>query len=292
MLPLVKLYAVRNNEKNPGYVSSCIACGARGRRLGRRFREPMRPVRATNVSDVHVLAQDMIHHAERKRLLLFADNRQDAAFQAGWMKDHSRRFRLRSLMAETMQEGPVSVSDMVMRLDDMLDRDDTLSRVLIPEVWRVIPKEGKGGSHEDERRYFLRIQVLRELTMAANQQLGLEPWGRIKVEYRGLETGSQFVQQWARKLKLPPDDLKGGISALLDQLRRQRLLYDRFREIFGRWWQDGDREIQRGYLPSAQYGPKGMKLALEPGDKKEYILRWSGPRETLVRQIVGKWGCF
>ena len=149
MLPLVKLYAVRNNENNPGYVSSCIACGARGRRLGRRFREPMRLVRATNVSDVHVLAQDMIHHAQRKRLLLFADNRQDAAFQAGWMKDHSRRFRLRSLMAETMQDGPVSVSDMVMRLDDMLDRDDTLSRVLIPEVWRVIPQ---GRARADRMR--------------------------------------------------------------------------------------------------------------------------------------------
>lgn len=290
MSPLVKLYAVRNNEKNPGYVSSCIACGARGRSLGRRYREPMRPVRAVNVSDVHVLAQDMIHHAERKRLLLFADNRQDAAFQAGWMKDHSRRFRLRSLMAETMQERPVSVSDMVLRLDDMLDADDTLSRVLIPEVWRVVPKEGTGGSHQEERRYFLRIQVLRELTMAANQQLGLEPWGRIKVEYVGLEAGSPFIQQWARKLKLPPDDLKGGISALLDQLRRQRLLHDPLRGIFGRWWQDGDKEIQRGYLPDAQYGPKGMKLALEPGDKKEYIQRWSGPRETVVRQIVGKWG--
>ena len=73
--------------------------------MGRRFREPIREVRAVNVSDVHVLAQDMVHHAERKRLLLFADNRQDAAFQAGWMKDHARRFRLRSLMADAMKDG-------------------------------------------------------------------------------------------------------------------------------------------------------------------------------------------
>ena len=42
-------------------------------------REPARPVRATNVADVHVLAQDMVHHSERRRLLVFCDNRQDAA---------------------------------------------------------------------------------------------------------------------------------------------------------------------------------------------------------------------
>jgi hypothetical protein len=29
----------------------------------------------------------MIQHAEQRRLLVFADNRQDAAFQAGWMQD-------------------------------------------------------------------------------------------------------------------------------------------------------------------------------------------------------------
>jgi hypothetical protein len=40
----------------------------------------------------------MIHRAERKRLLVFSDNRQDAASQAGWMQDHARRYRLRALM--------------------------------------------------------------------------------------------------------------------------------------------------------------------------------------------------
>ena len=64
--------------------------------VGVNYREPARPVRATNVADVHVLAQDMVHHSERQRLLVFCDNRQDAAFQAGWMKDHARRFRLRA----------------------------------------------------------------------------------------------------------------------------------------------------------------------------------------------------
>lgn len=132
----VKLFVVRETGKQPGQLSSCLSCGARGKRIGRRYREPIREVRAVNVSDVHVLAQDMVHHAQRKRLLVFADNRQDAAFQAGWMKDHARRFRLRSLMADAMQDGAVTIGDMTLKISQTLDENDTLSRVLIPEVWR------------------------------------------------------------------------------------------------------------------------------------------------------------
>jgi len=287
---VVKLFAVRTKAKNPGFLSSCVSCGARGKRIGSRYREPMRPVRAVNVADVHVLAQDMVHHAERQRLLLFTDNRQDAAFQAGWMKDHARRFRLRRLMADAMHGRPVTIGDMVMKLDDELDVNDGLSRALIPEVWRVVPKEGSGGAHEDERRHFLRIQVLREVTTAANQQVGLEPWGRLRVSYSGLDSSAQFFQEWSNKLGLPPEDLKGGVEAFLDQLRRQRLLYDPQRAIFTRYWNDGDREVQRGYLPLFPDPPQGMKLTLDSGDNKSLVRAWLTERSTLVRQITRKWG--
>ena len=87
-----QLHAIRQNSKSPkpGSLTSCLSCGSAGHRLGGRYREPARSVRAITVSDVHVLTQDMVHHAERRRLLVFCDNRQDAAFQAGWMKDHAR----------------------------------------------------------------------------------------------------------------------------------------------------------------------------------------------------------
>jgi ATP-dependent helicase YprA (DUF1998 family) len=287
--PLVQLYAVKTSVKHPGFLGSCISCKSRGRPIGSRFREPIRAVRAVNVSDVHVLAQDMVHHAERKRLLLFADNRQDAAFQAGWMKDHARRFRLRRLMAEAMTDGPVSVSDMVMKIDDRLDEDDGLSRALIPEVWRVAPKEAASGVHQDERRYFLRIQVLREITTAANQQVGLEPWGRLKVEYHGLDDSAKFIQRWASELGLPASDLRAGIEAFLDQLRRQQLLYDSLGEIFSRFRREGDREIQRGYMPIPPR-IQGMKLRLRTDDKRNYARAWVTQRTTSARQIVGKWG--
>ncbi len=75
--------------------------------------------------------------------------------------------------------------------------------------------------------------------MAANQQIGLEPWGRLKVAYRGLDASARFVQMWSNKLSLPPEDLVAGVAALLDHLRRQRMLYDSRRAIFSRYWNEG-----------------------------------------------------
>jgi hypothetical protein len=286
----VTLYALRTKEENPGNLTSCLSCGTNGRRIGSRYREPARPVRATHVADVHVLAQDMVHHSERPRLLVFCDNRQDAAFQAGWMKDHARRFRLRALMAEAMRNGPVSVGDVAHYLDELLSRDEALSRALVPEVWQVVRKEGSGGRHEIERRKFLRIQVLREVTLSSRQAIGLEPWGRMRVEYEGLTDALPWIQTYANRLGLPTEELRAGVASILDYLRRKRVLHDPEREIFTRYWQDGDLEIQQGYLP--QLGnPSGTKLSRVDGERSEWVTQWLTERgETTVRQIARKWG--
>src|SRR5690606_40884945 len=67
---LVRLFAVRSKPDRPGKLSSCVSCGATGRSVFGTFREPARPLRAVSVADVHVLAQSMLQHAERRRLLV------------------------------------------------------------------------------------------------------------------------------------------------------------------------------------------------------------------------------
>lgn len=286
----VVLYAVRQKEDNPGYLSSCLSCGATGHRVHGNHREPARPVRATNVADVHVLAQDMVHHSERRRLLVFCDNRQDAAFQAGWMRDHARRFRLRALMATGMQSQPVSVGDLALHLDEVLDNDEALSRALVPEVWQVVRKEGGGGRHEKERRKFLRIQVLREVTLSARQPFGLEPWGRMKVEYEGLRAAIPWIRQQANTLGMPAEDLCEGVAGLLDYLRRRRVLFDPEWQIFTKYWMDGDLEVQQGYL-SQTGGPCGTKLRRAESEKPALVNQWLSERgETTIRQMARKWG--
>ena len=289
--PPVRLWAVKQNKDNPGVLTSCLSCGAvGGRRAGGHYREPARAVRAINVADVHVLTQDMVHHAQRQRLLVFCDNRQDAAFQAGWMKDHARRFRLRALMADGIQAGHRSIGDLTAYMDDLMEGDETLSRALLPEVWQVARKEGGGGRHEQERRKYLRFQVLREVALSSRQALGLEPWGRMKVEYDGLDATSPWIQEHAHALGVAPESLREGVASVLDYLRRQRVLHDPEHEIFTKYWMEGNREIQQGYLPSF-LAPKATKLRRAANERPELVAQWVSERgDTTMRQIAGKWG--
>lgn len=287
----VRLLAVQQNEKHPGHLTSCVSCKATGRDRPGIYREPARPVRAITVSDVHVLAQNMLQHAERRRLLVFSDNRQDAAFQAGWMADHARRYRLRAIMHERLLQGPVSVGDLAAHLDDVLDEDDELSRALIPEVWRVHRKEAEGARHQQDRLLFLRIQVFREITTGVKQRIGLEPWGRMRVVYRGLNEDLPFVREWADRLEVAPQQLADGIAALLDIWRRNGHLLDRENHMFTKFWNDGDRLVQRGYLSIQPGIPRGLKLRREAGDDRARIQQVLSSRgETIARQAARRWG--
>src|SRR4029077_7484619 len=89
----------------PG-ISACPSCSASTFQIGGRPIEPARKVQAVTVSDVHILAQAMINAAPdgHKKLLIFADSRQDAAFQAGWMQAHARRTRLRHMMHQAIAD--------------------------------------------------------------------------------------------------------------------------------------------------------------------------------------------
>lgn len=281
-----------NERRVPeGSLARCVSCESRGGMHGGSWREPCRPVRAVTVSDVFVLAQDMLRHAERRRLLVFSDNRQDAAFQAGWMRDHARRFRLRALMAERIRDGAVSPGDLVAWLDERLAADDDLSRSLATEVWRAIPNEAAGVEHGKERRRYLRIAVMRELATSERQRLGLEPWGRMRVEYLGLTEAAPFITRSASRYGIPAVRLCEGVAMILDHARRGTILHDSEERIFGHFWRDGDRDVLRGYLPLLEGVPQGLKLRRAPNDDDARIVQWVGTRGvTWVSAFVRGWG--
>jgi hypothetical protein len=196
-------------------------------------------------------------------------------------------------MYDRITEGALSIGDLVAHLDRFLDDDDELSEALIPEVWEVARKEaaGTGREHAEERRYYLRIQVLREIATGLKQRIGLEPWGRIQIEYLGLRPTTDFITTWSERIGVEPQRLVDGIAALLDRHRRRLQVWDRGGEIFSRYWADGDREIQRGYLPRMRGVPKGVKLQRSETDDRGRLDQWlSGNRQTLIREAALAWG--
>lgn len=286
----VNLYVYKPKADFPEKLSTCVACDAEGSDRSTGYREPIKMIKAVPVADVHILAQDMVHHADRKRLLLFCDNRQDAAFQAGWMRDHARKFRLRALMYEFIKNGDISIGDLTAKLDDLLDNDDSLSMALIPEVWLVARKESSGTRHQDERKLFLRMQILQELTSSVRLPIGLEPWGRLKIKYQGLSDSLPFIQLKAHEMAIPAEELSNGISALLDYIRRaSHLVYDPVAEVYSKIWADGDKEIQRGYLNIIKGIPFGLKYAKNPDDAQR-VKPWMSTGLNAIKETIRKWG--
>lgn len=287
---LKPLHYVQQKQEYIGKLTRCVSCSAAGRRATGSYREPARPVRATTVADVHVLAQSMIHRAERRRLLVFADNRQDAAFQAGWMQDRSRRYRLRELIYQKLRQAPISVSDLTLWLDQTLDADDELSRALIPEVWRVEPKSETGQAHGQERKWFLRVQILRELSVGGRQRVGLEPMGRMKIDYMGLKGDHPVISRWAERLGCKSEALTEGVASLLDAARSRRMLFDSVTGVYSKFWLDGELQVLRGYLPSMRGVPSALKFQRDGQDDEGRIKQWFSSYGTVAKQAAAAWG--
>jgi ATP-dependent helicase YprA (DUF1998 family) len=297
---LVPLWAVEHMEQDAsdgegkvlsGYLSRCRSCAAMGRQRGSRYIEPARPVRATAVADVHVLGQSMLQRSARKRLLIFTDNRQEAAFQAGWMRDHARRFRFRALMAEAVTAGAASIGDLVAELTKRFDADDDLSRALIPEVWLVARKEAAGTEHRKKRTEYLRLQVLLELTQGKKQRLGLEPWGRLRIDYLGLDASLPTVQAWATRLDIDPERMVEGFGTLIDFYRRDRMLFDPETRAFSRKFPDGHQWIMDGFLPELPALPKAIKYKREGDDSERWLTQlWSDRGRTRLRAVAERFG--
>ena len=89
---------------------------------------------------------------------------------------------------------------------------------------------------------------------------------------------------------MPAEALREGVAAVLDYLRRKRVLHDPEHEVFTRFWLDGDAEIQQGYLPKLG-PPVGTKMRRAPAERAAYVTQWLSERgDTTIRQIARKWG--
>ena len=119
-------------------LSACPSCSTPRYADRRPEIEPARKVQAVTVSDVHILAQAMINAAPEghKKLIIFADSRQDAAFQAGWMQDHARRIRLRHMMNQVISDAkaPLTLDDITDKLMEIFRKDQNLIDTLLPEL--------------------------------------------------------------------------------------------------------------------------------------------------------------
>ncbi len=199
-----------------GKLSTCPACGdiyTRGDIV-----TPLRTGTASTVSALATRHLDCLEGDDRK-LLVFADNRQDAAHQAGYTADKHRTFALRHAMAHEIREAGsqgVYLTELPQRL---FDRFKGLG---------IIPQK---PSRPEQERWLdaLAYQAANEITRYSRQRASLENLGLVAVEYEGLEELEQdgrFVAV-ACQAGLTPAEAARLVRAILDAMRKNRAVaYD------------------------------------------------------------------
>ena len=191
-----------------GKLNTCPACGdtyTRG--------DIVTPLRTGTASTVAILAT---HHLDKlkdedRKLLIFSDNRQDAAHQAGYLSDKHRAFALRHLIAQEVRN-----SGKVVYLDELPQKllDSYRSLGLIP--YRLT---------QNERNYWLKAlqyEIANEFTRYTRQRASLENLGIVGVDYEFLDelkNDDRFIKA-AADVNIEIDLAINLVKAILDIMRK------------------------------------------------------------------------
>lgn len=248
------------NRQGTGYLihhgplHTCPACGdtyTRGDIV-----TPLRTGTASTVSAIATHHLDLLDGDDRK-LLVFADNRQDVAHQAGYTTDKHRSFALRHLVTHEVREAGIQgiyLQELPQRLFDHYLRLGIIQgRPTRPERARWLDA--------------ITYDLANEFTRYARQRASLENLGLIAVEYEFLDE----VQKEPPFAKASDDagiDTETGmllVRAILDVMRKNRAVaFDFFQEYIDPNKKRRYRELEEGTygvrFPDRDRGPKGFAL--------------------------------
>ncbi len=260
-----------------GVPKRCGACGGPNTEKTRLISY----TRSSEVADVTILAQSMLTmmtEPSLRKLLIFADSRQEAAFQAGWMQQRARRFRMRHLAFQLVQEVAQSIhpqwgwnrfaEEIVSRAQDVgiLKRSDFDNR-----------------DQQTEIHWFL----IEEFASTIQRRSNLEQLGLTGVVYGGLETAEDaFFQEWASQLNTTPEGIRDGVITILDTFRRRGMLSD---PLLARYWSDQDVEVQRSLVSIPDFY-RPTALTLERNVQSPYLKGWLASNGRSSAQVIVEQG--
>ncbi len=253
-----------------GRVVTCAACSSR---------DTITDTRSAEVADVHTLAESMLSAMAEptlRKLLIFSDNRQEAAFQAGWMKRRSERHQMRHLLHVLLHE------------DSTPRTPDELTRALLDalEANRVLEV---GVTDQERREADTRVRWFVDQEFASRRERfgNLETLGLARVEYEGLDADAdrEFFGRWAEAFSIEPDEVVAVVRTLLDYYRRRGALSD---ELLQRAWTIRDEEVYRGLISVGDWWrPTVLTLATSAqGVDAKKLLASRG--QTAAQHIVTK----
>jgi ATP-dependent helicase YprA (DUF1998 family) len=175
---------------------------------------------STSVIATHHL--DLLPTNERK-LLVFSDNRQEAAHQAGYMGDRHKQFALRHAIYSVISDSPegVALNSIKTRL---LDKFQAMGLV-------------KKNLGTDERKYWLEAieyETASEFCRSTGQRISLENLALVEVQYEFLDRlikDAKFTTI-CNRYELTPEGGIALVRAMLDRIRRERAVDFYFFQLY------------------------------------------------------------
>lgn len=263
-----------------GDMKTCLACGT----AAKGYEEVVTPAKSSEAADVTILAQSMLsamREESLQKLLVFSDNRQDAAFQAGWMEERSRRFRLRHLLYGVLKDDPARVWSFQKLTERMVDLAKQ-QKVLKVEAW-------------DDEDNFTRVRwfLLEEFASTGQRRGSLETLALAEVRLRGTDVGemTEFYGRWAPRLRVRANELQHLVRLALDYYRRRGVVSD---PLLRRRWNDRDIEVRKGLVAvSDQYRPQALVFAKKKDAGGGLLKGWtarngrSGAQEIFRKGVPG-----
>lgn len=268
----IDLLKVMMWEEKP---NKCASCGATGKAY-----PTIRETVSNTVGDVMILAQDMLASMNEKKfqkLLIFTDNRQEAAYQAGWMKKRAERFRIRHLLYRLLHED----LKRVWRFDSLVE--NVLEAAINEEI---LPRRAFDRKEEDT---IVRWILLEEFGTQQRKRGNVENLGLAEIKYDGLEPGldSEFFVKWGNIFGLDVIEIQNTIRIILDYCRRHNTLSD---SLFLRLWNYQDIEMRKGLIGASDYHKPTLLLLTSSQEKntKTYTMGWIGQGNRSGAQHIVK----
>lgn len=153
---------------------------------------------------------DWLEESDRK-LLMFSDNRQDAAYQAGYMNDRHRLFALRHAIYDVVGDKGIAFADLPHLLLTRFQEMQLASKRLVK-------------AEQEKWIRTLKIEAAGEFCRSTHQRISLENLALVEVQYEFLDEfgkDERFLSLCTSS-GIGREDAAILVRAILDRMRRSR----------------------------------------------------------------------
>ncbi|MBI2899240.1 MAG: DEAD/DEAH box helicase [Planctomycetes bacterium] len=236
-----------------GKLNKCPTCEDQNTRVD--IVSPLRTGTASTVSAIMTHHLDPLEGQDR-RLLVFADNRQDVAHQAGYTSDKHRAFALRHVIAHEVHKA----NGRGVSLDE-------LPQIIFDHYQRLGFVEGRPTRLEKERwSDAITFQMANEITRFSRLRIALENLGLVAVEYEFLDevAKDEKFREACRHAGLDEKGATNLVRAFLDIMRKSRAVaypfFQKYLNTEERWCRELEGNPYYARFPEQDKAPKGYAL--------------------------------